>query len=112
MNKIIPVVENLFWIDDDAVQHPVSVGYRERNATEVSTTDDLPSVVVQPSVDGYSVVVLAESVEQNNQITEQIVGQFNYKENTNKKGDLKLIGVNHAKHGASYTTEFKILKLI
>ena len=112
MNKITPVVNNLFWVDEEGESHSVPVAYRERSAEEVPTTDNLPSVIVQPVGEGYAVVVMTETVEQQNQVSEQVIGQFNYEEHKNQKGDLRLDDVRRTTHGAAYATEFKISKLV
>lgn len=111
MNRILPVVDNLICLDSEGNEQSVPVSYREKEAEEVPTTDALPSVVVQPVNEGYAVVVLAETVEQQHQIREQIVGQFNYPNSKNEKGNLQLADVSDGKHGAVPFSEFRIARV-
>lgn len=112
MNRIMPVVNSLIYIDDEGEQQSVTVSYREKGAEEVPTPDVMPSVVVQPLNEGYAVLVLTETVEHQNQIREQIVGQFNYTDSKNEKGDLQLAEVKTGKHGIAPFTEFRIARVV
>lgn len=111
MNRIIPVVNNLIFLDDNGDQQPVPVSYREKSAEEVPTMDNLPNIVVQPIDEGYAILVLAATFEQQSQITEQIIGQFNYNEGKNESGNLKLDAVVSGVHGVSFAMQFEIKRI-
>jgi len=111
MDKIIPVVNDLVYLDDDGETHPIPVSYREREAEGVPTAEILPSIAVQPQGTGYSVLGMGATMEDINQIAEQIIPKFRFKDRANEEGNLRLANVRNDQHGGTHVAEFQIDKV-